>query len=120
MVNYYNHLIYNNLTIKKALEKLNSLRDENLTLFVVSEENKMLGTLTDGDIRRAILTGATLNSPIAEFIFTDFVFIEQNNIDTRKIQFARKKGIELLPLLNKAKQIKKIYNLKETKSVITP
>jgi CBS domain-containing protein len=30
---------------------------------VVDSENRLLGTLTDGDIRRGLLNGETLNAP---------------------------------------------------------
>lgn len=37
---------------------------------VVDEERKVLGTVTDGDVRRAILKGATLASPVADCMRT--------------------------------------------------
>ena len=47
--------IENNYSIKFAIEKLNKTQEQ--CLLVVNKKNIFLGTLTDGDIRRAILKG---------------------------------------------------------------
>jgi dTDP-glucose pyrophosphorylase len=54
-------LISKTSTIKQALKKLN-VTGENCLLVV--ENNKLLGTLTDGDLRRSILKGYDLKSNI--------------------------------------------------------
>jgi hypothetical protein len=55
MPSYNKYLIHSDASIKLALEKINGLV-QNFTLFVVCD-NKILGTLTDGDIRRGLLLG---------------------------------------------------------------
>ncbi len=47
--------------IRVLLEQLN--RSEHLFQIVVGDNGQLLGTVTDGDIRRSILSGATLDSP---------------------------------------------------------
>ena len=49
------HIIACHETIYAALEKLN--QPSILTLFVIDKSNKLVGSLTDGDIRRALLRG---------------------------------------------------------------
>ena len=56
-----NHTIYNNKTLLEALSQINSLAPEPLVLFVVDASNKMVGTLTDGDSRRTLIAGASVN-----------------------------------------------------------
>ena len=52
-------------TLLQALEKLNDLRDvSKLTLFVFDENKKIVGSLTDGDIRRSLTNGSKLSDPI--------------------------------------------------------
>ncbi|MBN2664058.1 MAG: nucleotidyltransferase family protein [Bacteroidales bacterium] len=118
MNNYEHHLVDENITIKDALISLNLLRDENLTLFVISNNYKMVGTLTDGDIRRALLVGATIESKVNKFMFKNFLYLEEANVDLHIFKIARQKGINLLPLLDKSKNIKKIYDLKKIKSIL--
>ena len=55
-------LIKDNLTIHKAMEKLQLTALKQL--LVVGKNNKLLGTLTDGDIRRAFLKGSIISNKI--------------------------------------------------------
>ena len=50
-----NFLIKQNSTIKEALKKLNYTGEK--CLVVVDENNNLLGTLSDGDLRKNILKG---------------------------------------------------------------
>ena len=50
-----NLLIKPTLNIKDALKQLNKVGTK--CLVVVNKENKLLGTLSDGDVRKAILKG---------------------------------------------------------------
>ena len=50
-----NLLIKPTLNVKDALKQLNKVGGKSLV--VVNKENKLLGTLSDGDVRRAILKG---------------------------------------------------------------
>ena len=56
------HIISHDATIIDALDKLNSLSGGEMTLLVVNDDGRMCGTLTDGDVRRALLGGVTLQS----------------------------------------------------------
>ena len=47
--------VESNLTIKEAMKALDKTAEK--CLLVVDQENTLKGTLTDGDIRRAILKG---------------------------------------------------------------
>ena len=62
MKKYKKFLIKNNLTIYRAMEKLqfSALKQ----LLVVNNKDKLLGTLTDGDIRRAFLKGFNISDKI--------------------------------------------------------
>ena len=47
------HLISQNITLLEALARINKLAPEPLVLFVLDDDKRMVGTLTDGDARRA-------------------------------------------------------------------
>ena len=52
------HIINQNQYLIDALKTINSLKiPEPLVLFVIDEENRMVGTLTDGDSPRALIAG---------------------------------------------------------------
>ena len=54
------YLIKDTATIKDALVALNKLSIDSLTLFVINDNRVMTGTLTDGDIRRWLVAGGSL------------------------------------------------------------
>ena len=58
-----------NKTIRQAIKKLDQNKTGILLVFQ-STTKKFLGTITDGDIRRGILRGLSLNSPLKKIINT--------------------------------------------------
>ena len=57
MSDYSKYLIPHTATIREALVALNDLSHDVLVLFVMNEFDQMVGTLTDGDIRRYLIGG---------------------------------------------------------------
>lgn len=119
MKNFNKHIINNTFSIKQALEKLNSFNSkDDLTLFVIDEDKKMIGTITDGDIRRGLLNNKKLDNSIIEIMYTDFRFLEKSNINLDKIQYFRNLEIHLIPVLDEYQRIIKILNLSENQSIL--
>ena len=57
--------------LKQALQ---SLDDSALGIVLVEETSgRVVGTLTDGDVRRAFLKGATMTTPLDDYIMRTFV-----------------------------------------------
>ena len=57
-----NLLIKPNTNIKNALKQLSKTGEK--CLVVVDKKNKLLGTLSDGDVRKALLSGNSIDTPI--------------------------------------------------------
>ena len=53
-------------TVKSAIESLN--RNGQRIVLIVDEQKKLLGTVTDGDIRRSLLRNLTLDTPVAQIM----------------------------------------------------
>lgn len=100
-----------------ALRCLNDLHSLAMTLFVVDESDRMTGTLTDGDIRRALIDGKDLDSPVAEAMRSDFSCIYDRE-DIRKVKELRDKDIALIPLLDKDNRILDIMDLSTHRSFL--
>ncbi|MCM1096126.1 MAG: CBS domain-containing protein, partial [Terasakiella sp.] len=66
------NLIGAEASLLEALGRLNALSGSAITLFVTDISGRLLGTLTDGDIRRALLGGASLDSSVTEAMHTAF------------------------------------------------
>ena len=61
MKDYCKYLIDIQATIRDALVALNNLSHDVLVLFVMDDKQKIVGTLTDGDIRRYLIGGGDVN-----------------------------------------------------------
>ena len=118
MINIKEHIINQDATIAEALIALNSLSDEAMTLFVIDDNDSMIGTLTDGDIRRSLIKNGSLDDTVVTVMNANFYFISNKQINVAEIKKHRNLGISLLPLLDEHKKIKNIYNLKKLKSVL--
>ena len=79
---------------------------------VVSDSNKVLGVLTDGDIRKALIRGRIMNSYIRDFINLSFKSIEYKDDEYiyKKANeiFDKHKEIEIIPILTRNLQLKSI------------
>lgn len=112
------YCINQELSLKAALIRLESLRNMSLTLFVVDENNRMIGTLTDGDIRRALIRGVELADCVKEVMNNDYSYIFMDNIDVRVIKKCKCSGIKLLPCLNSHQEIVKILDFKNRQTLL--
>lgn len=74
MCDFSKYVVKDNITIREALVALNRLSDDLLVLFVVNQKNRLVGTLTDGDIRRKLIEGADLSDSISFVMYTNFRF----------------------------------------------
>jgi dTDP-glucose pyrophosphorylase len=113
---------FNDFTINKEAKCLDALRKldyekSNQTLFVLDENEKLIGTVTDGDIRRGLLKGLTIDTAIHLFSYPKFSFLNEK-IDVPEIQRLKKNGIKLLPKLNASGQIEKVYDLSRLSSIL--
>ena len=101
-----------NLALKKL--SLNALK----CLIVIDSKSKVLGTVTDGDIRRAITKFKDISLKINKIYNRKFVFFFKNpSINEIKKIFYKKK-IPLIPQLSQNRKIIKIFfidNFLETK-----
>lgn len=111
------HIINDTATVKQGLEKLNSL-PTNLTLFVINENNKLIGTVTDGDIRRALLKDISTEDTIERVMQKNFLCIKKNKFTLDEVNEIRKRKIFIIPIVNNDGTIVKIINLEQKKSLL--
>lgn len=112
-----NHLINENATLIDALKQLNDFRYDPLVLFVIDDKKRMVGTLTDGDSRRALIKGASVNDRLNEIMHGNFNFIKDIDIhDVLKIRRQKELKMKLVPILNENGLIVDILNLERFKN----
>jgi len=88
------------------------------TVFIINNENKVIGTITDGDIRRGLINGLSLDTSLKEFICKDFHFIEQGKNSFDKLKVFREKKLKAVPLLSEDKKLVKIIDFTTAKSIL--
>ncbi len=111
------HLIFKDATVKKALELLNVLAPDSI-LFVVDKEDRLIGSLTDGDVRRGLLNDFTLASPIDEIIQPNPHFIKKGDYDIQKIITYREKLFRILPVVDENMKVVNVINFRTIKSYL--
>lgn len=109
-----NHFISQNITLVEALSRINSLAPEPLVLFVLDEEERMVGTLTDGDSRRSLIAGASVNDRVEKIMHRDFNYMKVEDIDNvKEIKRQKELMMKLVPVLDKDLHIVEIINLEK-------
>jgi dTDP-glucose pyrophosphorylase len=93
-------LISESVTIKQAMQKLNETAER--VLFVVDKKNRLLGTVTDGDIRRAIIDGRKFSDKIGLVMHRDFIAVRSGiaDIEEHVKTLMVETEIEQIPVLN--------------------
>lgn len=99
-----NLIITKKMLLIEAMEKLNQTAEK--CLIVVNKSNQIIGTITDGDIRRSILRGKDFSESIeGSYCSTPKVLKEDDfNVDNVKALF-RKNKINFVPILNNKNQV---------------
>lgn len=112
-----NHFISQDITLLEALSCINSVAPEPLVLFVLDEEDRMVGTLTDGDSRRALIAGASVNDKVSKIMHCSFNYMKVEELDDVK-ELKRQKDLQmrLVPVLDKERHIVEIVNLEKYKT----
>ena len=112
-----NHIISQDVTLLEALSCINLLAPEPLVLFVVDEKKRMVGTLTDGDSRRALVAGASVSDSIDTVMLRNFRYMTTENVaDVKEIRHQKEMKMKLVPILDKGNHIVDIINLEKYKS----
>ena len=105
------YIIFYTATILDALKALDGSSHDWQTLFVVDEAECMIGTLTDGDIRRGLIGGTSTSTPVSKIMHTDFKFVRDGQYDAKLLKDFREKQIFFIPVLDHEGRVVKVFNL---------
>lgn len=93
-----NIILGTNSTIKEALEIIDSGAMK--IALVLDGDNKLLGTISDGDIRRGLLNGLTLTDSIEPVIFRNPTVCSINDSKEDILEIAVEKKIYQIPIVD--------------------
>ncbi len=114
---FHKHIANITTPVREALKMLDVLASDAI-LFLVDDENKLLGSLTDGDLRRGFIKGLGFEDALSEFIQPNPKFIQQGKYNLKEIIALREKFFTVFPVVNAQMQIINVVNFRHQKSYL--
>lgn len=111
------HTVLKNTSIREALIKLDVLASDAI-LFVTDGNNVLIGSLTDGDLRRGFIKGLGFEDSLLDFIQPNPSYIEEGEYVMDKLEDYKARNFKVVPVLNAKKQIVGIINFREQSTII--
>ncbi len=111
------HIIFENEPVRAALTKLDKLASDAI-LFVVDKEKKLIGSLTDGDLRRGFIKNLGFQDSILEFIQKNPVSITRKNYTLNQLEDYKKRNFKIIPILDEQGVIIDILNFRLQQTII--
>jgi len=92
-------------TVKEAILQLNETGKR--ILFVVSRENALVGVVTDGDIRRSIVSGVQFADPVSRIMNTSYISLHHDEpmLRERCRRIMVETTVEHIPILDNSRRI---------------
>jgi dTDP-glucose pyrophosphorylase len=91
-------ILYVNATIQQAIHNLDQSGIK--IVLVVSVTGELVGTISDGDIRRGLLKGLDMNSPIANVIHHNAIVVPPDMERNKVIQLMVSNKIQQIPVVD--------------------
>jgi len=113
----HKHIIQKEASVREALIKLDLLAYDAI-LFVVENKNTLIGSLTDGDLRRGFIKGLGFENGLIDFIQPNPSFVTKGEISMDKLDDFKAKNFKIVPVLDSTRQIIDIINFRELSTVI--
>lgn len=111
------HILFIHDTVRDALIKLNDLK-KNTILIVVDEDEKLIGSLTDGDLRRGFIKGLTFDHPLTDYLQPDPLFVFDDEVNKTDFNNMRLRNFMVVPIIDRSRKVVRILNLSEIQSIV--
>ena len=105
-------ILKSNCTMKEAIKVLN---EEALRIIMVVDDNqKLIGTITDGDIRRALIEHKDMKVQLGEIMHTSPSTISDNLSEKQILTLMKQKNVLQLPILDNEDKVIGLKTLQNT------
>ncbi|MEG0467474.1 MAG: sugar phosphate nucleotidyltransferase [Mucinivorans sp.] len=119
MDNFDQYIIQQSASILEAMAKIDKQSGSMiLTLFVLDDRGVVLGTITDGDCRRAILRGIQLTDTVAKVYNAHFTSLTNDTFDLAKQRMIRAKRYKIVPVLDSEGRMVKLLDFQHKKAYL--
>jgi dTDP-glucose pyrophosphorylase len=86
--------------LARLLDAMLSLERSGAEIVLVMENSRLVGVMTDGDIRRALLNGATLESPLAGFAQRSFTSVRPGTGRAEVLDLMQARTLNEIPVVD--------------------
>lgn len=108
-----NVLIHKDRPLVDALQQLDRVTGiSRVILFVIDENERVIGSVTDGDIRRSIIKEQNLQKPVGDICNKGFRYLSVSD-EYQSLDNYRKIDIRILPVLDENKRMVDLIDLKK-------
>lgn len=97
-------------TIRDALV---SLEASGVQMVLVLESGVLVGIATDGDLRRGVLAGMTLDAPVAKVMRSDFVSVHRSMSRPNVLELMQARGIIAVPIVDEQRRPEGLHLLRD-------
>ncbi len=118
MIDIKKFTISYNETARKALHQINELSIQNIAIFIVDEKLTLLGSVTDGDIRRGLLAGYNIDEPSVKFMNASAKYVVEGENNFEKATYFKDNDIRFVPVLDKESRIVNLLDFDEISTLI--
>ena len=107
MVNVKTLFLPEKANLKEAIKIINTGPSQ--IALVVDEEEVLIGTITDGDIRRGLLKGYDLHSSVRNVMKREFCSLPENATQNKVVQLMIEKNFRQMPLVDSRGHVTRIH-----------
>ncbi len=113
---FHKYLVNRNTSVLEALSRLNELASDAI-VFIIDDNDKLIGSLTDGDIRRGLLKGLTTESDLLEFANREPKVIRKGDYRFKDV-IALRENYNVIPVVNSRGQVVTVLNFQHIRSYL--
>ena len=117
MRDFKDHIIQKDTFLRDALSQLDKLAEDAI-IFVVDDHGRLLGSLTDGDIRRGLLQGKGVEDSVVNYIQVNPKSVNKANYSLAEIIKLREGNFKIIPVLDFDKRIINVINFRFQKTYL--
>lgn len=90
---------------------ITSIELSSVKIALVTESERVVGTVTDGDVRRGLLRGVSLDSPVKNIMCRDFRYLPANTTAEEALRIMNQEALHQIPVLDEAGRLVHLFLL---------
>lgn len=99
-------------TIRETMQQIDTSAMA-IAFIVEGPECRMIATVSDGDVRRALLGGAQLDDPVLPFANRQYICVSPEDMRSHALDLMRALGLSQIPIVDHRKRLLGVHLLRE-------